>query len=397
MAEEKLVNLTIDGKKCQVPAGTTIHEAAGQVNINIPVICLHEGTTAEGICRQCVVEIDGWGRLAPSCITPVAEGMVVETDNERVNRSRRTILEMLNASVDISRSPALLKQMERYSADADRFPGAKKRGGEVLDDNPFYVRDYSQCILCWRCVQVCADDMQYTYALGLGGRGHDSRVATFFDNPMPDTTCVFCGNCVGVCPTKALQGKTEYLLEQGLQHDEIRARRRQERKGIVVTAYYHDFWFMPAPFFEKCGYSRVGEITEVTDIGERKYMSDKAMLWKVFDDSAEPPGFRKQNYVFKPQEGKVVIFDVDVKGGVNLKKIFGENALSIFIAPPSIDELERRLISRATDDLETIKTRVAKAKEEMTYAEEFDQIIINDDLETAQKEIERIVRNFIEE
>ena len=97
------------------------------------------------------------------------------------------------------------------------------------------------------------------------------------------------------------------------------------------------------------------------------------------------------------QEGKVVIFDVDVKGGVNLKKIFGENALSIFIAPPSIDELERRLISRATDDLETIKTRVVKAKEEMTYAEEFDQIIINDDLETAQKEIERIVRNFIEE
>ena len=97
------------------------------------------------------------------------------------------------------------------------------------------------------------------------------------------------------------------------------------------------------------------------------------------------------------QEGKVVIFDVDVKGGVNLKKIFGENALSIFIAPPSIDELERRLISRATDDLETIKIRVAKAKEEMTYAEEFDQIIINDDLETVQKEIERIVRNFIEE
>lgn len=97
------------------------------------------------------------------------------------------------------------------------------------------------------------------------------------------------------------------------------------------------------------------------------------------------------------QEGKVVIFDVDVKGGVNLKKIFGEKALSIFIAPPSIDELERRLISRATDDLETIKIRVAKAKEEMTYAEEFDQIIINDDLETAQKEIERIVRNFIEE
>ena len=97
------------------------------------------------------------------------------------------------------------------------------------------------------------------------------------------------------------------------------------------------------------------------------------------------------------QSGKTVIFDVDVKGGISLKKYFGEKALSVFIMPPSIEELERRLVSRATDDPETIKTRVAKAKEEMTYAEEFDQIIINDDLETAQKEIERIVRNFIEE
>jgi guanylate kinase len=95
-------------------------------------------------------------------------------------------------------------------------------------------------------------------------------------------------------------------------------------------------------------------------------------------------------------EGKVVIFDVDVVGGVNLKKIFGEQALSIFIAPPSIEELERRLISRATDDLETIKTRVAKAKHEMSYADDFDVIVVNDDLEVSKKEIERLVENFIE-
>ena len=229
MANKTNITLKIEGKKCQVPEGTTILEAARSLDINIPVICLHEATTAEGLCRQCVVEIEGWGRLAPSCITPVAEDMVVETESERVVRSRRTILEMLNASADISRSPALQNQMERYQADPNRFPGAKKRQHDVLDDNPFYVRDYSQCILCWRCVQACADDMQHTYALALGGRGHDTKITTFFENPMPDTTCVFCGNCVGVCPTKALQGKTEYLLEQGLQHDEIRARRRQER------------------------------------------------------------------------------------------------------------------------------------------------------------------------
>jgi len=230
MDKEKLIQLTIDGKECQVPDGSTLLQAAKSLDINVPVICVHEATTSEGICRQCVVEIEGWGRLAPSCITPAAEGMVVFTESERVIRTRRTILEMLNASVDLSNSPQLQAQMEKYEVDPERFPGAKKREKEILDDNPFYVRDYSQCILCWRCVQACADDMQYTYALGIGGRGHESRITTFFDFPLPETTCVFCGNCVGVCPTKALQGKTEHLLEKGLQHHEIRARRREERQ-----------------------------------------------------------------------------------------------------------------------------------------------------------------------
>jgi len=230
MGTEK-IKLVIDAKEIIVDSGSTLLEAARAAGIEIPVICLHEATTPEGICRQCVVEVEGWGRLVPACITPAAEGLVVHTASERVVRTRRIILEMLAASVDISRSPELQRQIEQYGVDLERFPGAKKREHEILDDNPFYVRDYSQCILCWRCVQACADDMQYTYALGLGGRGHDSHISTFYDFPMPDTTCVFCGNCVAVCPTKALQDKTEYLVEKGLQHHEIRARRRQERQG----------------------------------------------------------------------------------------------------------------------------------------------------------------------
>ena len=230
MAEKGLIKLVIDGQVLTVEQGTTILEAARSAGIEIPVICLHDATTAEGLCRQCVVEVEGWGRLAPSCITPVAEGLDVQTASERVVRARKTILEMLNASVDLSRSPELQEQLEEYGADRDRFPGAKQRQHQILDDNPFYVRDYSQCILCWRCVQACADDMQYTYALGLGGRGHDSQITTFYEFPLPETTCVFCGNCIAVCPTKALQDKTEYLVEKGLQHNEIRARRRQERQ-----------------------------------------------------------------------------------------------------------------------------------------------------------------------
>ena len=95
--------------------------------------------------------------------------------------------------------------------------------------------------------------------------------------------------------------------------------------------------------------------------------------------------------------GKVVIFDVDVKGGISLKKYFSEKALAVFIMPPSVAELELRLIARGTDDLETIKTRVEKATHEMTFKDQFDQIVVNQDLDAAKKDIENIIENFLAE
>lgn len=94
-------------------------------------------------------------------------------------------------------------------------------------------------------------------------------------------------------------------------------------------------------------------------------------------------------------KGHVIVFDVDVKGGVSLKKYFGENALSVFIQAPSVEELRRRLIARATDTPEAIEERVAKAAEEMTYAPKFDRVLINDDLETAFREAEEMVNSFL--
>jgi len=96
------------------------------------------------------------------------------------------------------------------------------------------------------------------------------------------------------------------------------------------------------------------------------------------------------------EQGKVVIFDVDVKGGISLKKYFGDNAMSVFIEPPSVEELERRLILRNTDDAETIRTRVEKAEEEISYAKEFDKIVINTHLNEAKQEIESLIKKFIE-
>lgn len=231
MTDEKMITLTIDGQEVTVPEGTTIMEAAQQVNGDVPVICYHDATTANGLCRICAVDVDGGRILQPACITQCSDGISVETRNERVTRGRRTILEMLNASVDLSEAPEIQDMMQDYNADNQRFPDAKKRDHDVIDDNPFYVRDYSQCVLCWRCVQVCAEDAQFTFALTLGDRGHDTHVSTSFKIDMTDSPCVFCGQCIGVCPTGALKPKVEFGLEQGLSQDEIRQQTRRKRNG----------------------------------------------------------------------------------------------------------------------------------------------------------------------
>ena len=224
------VTLTIDGQTVAVPAGTTILQAARKAGTDIPTICYHDHCTANALCRICVVEVEGARVLAPACVAQVSHGMSVKTRGERVERSRRTILEMLDSAVDLSEAPEIQQFLGDYRAEAGRFPEAGRREHPVFDDNPMYIRDYSKCILCWRCVQVCADDAQFTYAINFEGRGFETRIGTFFDQPMPQTTCVFCGQCVGVCPTGALKPKREWLLQEGKTPDEIMQMTRDERR-----------------------------------------------------------------------------------------------------------------------------------------------------------------------
>jgi NADH dehydrogenase/NADH:ubiquinone oxidoreductase subunit G len=213
--------LTIDDQTVTVPAGTTILKAAGRVGKPIPTICYHDHCTGNGLCRICVVEVDGVRPLVPACLTPVRENMKVSTAGSRIRRSRRTILEMLASAIDLSEAPSIEQLIREEAADPMRFPQAERREHPLHDDNPMFLRDYSKCILCWRCVQVCAEDAQFTYAINFSGRGFDTSIGTFFDKAMPETTCVFCGQCVGVCPTGALKPKREFLLERGLTLDEI--------------------------------------------------------------------------------------------------------------------------------------------------------------------------------
>ncbi|MBL7164350.1 MAG: (2Fe-2S)-binding protein [Anaerolineales bacterium] len=234
MAEE-YIQLTINSTPISVPAGTTILDAAKDADIDIPVLCYFAHTTANGLCRLCVVEIEGSRMLQAACVAEAQDGAVVHTRSPNVERARRTILEMLVSTVDISESPELQELVVEYECFPERFEGGKKRQPAIIDDNPVYVRDYSQCVMCWRCVQVCADDAQFTYALNFSGRGFDTQIATFFDKPLTETTCVFCGNCIGVCPTGALKAKREHLLEQGVPPEKImeftrlKSKRKQSR------------------------------------------------------------------------------------------------------------------------------------------------------------------------
>jgi len=219
MAEE--IILKIDGQQVTVDPDTTLLDAAKQIGVNIPTICWHEVTTSYALCRICIVELEGQRTLQPACIIKAGADMNVNTRSERVVRARKTILEMLASSVDLSDAPEILSMMNEYSASPVRFPDAERREIEIKDDNPMYLRDYSKCVLCWRCVQVCADDVQYTYAINFNGRGYETEIGTFYNRSIPESTCVFCGQCVGVCPTGALKPKREFLLEMGTPADEI--------------------------------------------------------------------------------------------------------------------------------------------------------------------------------
>jgi len=138
-----------------------------------------------------------------------------DTDSERVQLSRRLVLELLGSSVDLSTAPEALEYIDRYDADPARFgPDAATVAQPVKIDNDLYVRDYSKCILCYKCVSACGTDHQNTFAIAVAGRGFGAHISTELDVTLPDSACVYCGNCIAVCPTGALMAVAEYEKRQ---------------------------------------------------------------------------------------------------------------------------------------------------------------------------------------
>lgn len=216
------VTLTIDGQSVTVPQGTTLLQAAQQLDKSIPTVCYHPHFTPPSLCRVCVVEVEKSRVLVQSCSRAAENGMVVLTDSPRVRLARKVLLEMLNSAVDLSDAPEIRANMETYHADPRRYgAGIKRRSFPLFDDNPFYIRDYNKCVMCWRCVQACGEDTQYTFAIHRAGRGFDAHISTFQGVPIPESTCVYCGNCVQACPSGALVPRREFWMEHGLDLKEL--------------------------------------------------------------------------------------------------------------------------------------------------------------------------------
>ena len=215
------VEVQIDGRKVSVPENATILDAARQLGIDTPTLCFLENLTPVNVCRVCVVELEGSRVLVPACSRKVEPGMKIKTDSERVRLSRRLVLEFLASSVDVSTAPSLQKYMKQYDADPRRFGSSATHAAEPPKiDNELYVRDYAKCILCYKCVEACGLDAQNTFAIGVAGRGFSAHIAAEFDVPLPESACVYCGNCIGVCPTGALMFKSEFDMRKAGKWDE---------------------------------------------------------------------------------------------------------------------------------------------------------------------------------
>jgi predicted molibdopterin-dependent oxidoreductase YjgC len=214
LAQLKLSTLTLDGEMVEFTEGETIYQVADRHRKEVPTLCYDDRLEAFGACRLCVVEVEGIRNPVASCTTKATAGMSVKTHTETIDKHRKTLLEMVaseNRSLEIDplsgyASQELTVLLDRYEARTGRFSGKKSGTSNTKDKNPFILRDYDNCISCYRCVRVCAEQ-EGDFAINVMGRGFGTQITTEFGNDLRDSQCTFCGQCVQTCPTGALGDK----------------------------------------------------------------------------------------------------------------------------------------------------------------------------------------------
>lgn len=207
------IKLTINGKEVEAPVGSTILQAAENAGISIPRLCYDPDLSPLGACRLCIVEVEGNRLLPASCVTPVSPGMIVYTESPKVVEARKTILKLLVANhpldcltCDKMGSCKLADYAYQYGVKNSPFRG-EMHNYAIDESNPFIIRDLNKCILCGACVRAC-EEMTGKDNLSYLNRGFQRKATTAGDVDYIDSDCVFCGQCVAVCPTGALTEKT---------------------------------------------------------------------------------------------------------------------------------------------------------------------------------------------
>ncbi|MEH6444214.1 MAG: formate dehydrogenase subunit alpha [Oceanospirillaceae bacterium] len=230
---DTMINIEIDGVAITVPEGTSVMRAASLNDINIPKLCATDSLEPFGSCRLCTVQIEGRRGYPASCTTPVAEGMQVTTQTEKLAKLRRNVMELYISDhpLDCLTCPANgdceLQDMAGAVGLRDvryGFSGDNHLDAEKDHSNPYFSFDPSKCIVCSRCVRAC-EEVQGTFALTIGGRGFESKVTAGVDQSFIDSDCVSCGACVQACPTSTLMEKS--VIDQG-----------QPEHSIVTTCAY---------------------------------------------------------------------------------------------------------------------------------------------------------------
>lgn len=204
----------LDGEPTPFTPGETVYEIATRLGKFVPTLCYDPRLQPFGACRLCVVEQKGSKNPVASCTTKAAPGMEITTSSERVEKFRKTLLEMVaseNPIIDVSplrsySSQELTLLVDQYGARTGRFAGAHSGHSRPDDTNPFLLRDYDLCISCYRCVRVCAEQ-EGDYAISVMNRGFHTQITTEFEGLLRNSACTFCGQCVQTCPTGALGDK----------------------------------------------------------------------------------------------------------------------------------------------------------------------------------------------
>jgi formate dehydrogenase major subunit len=203
--------ITLDGEAVRFEPGETLFEITDRCGRHVPTLCYDARLEAFGGCRLCVVEVEGWGNPVASCTTQAEAGMVVSTKGDRLEKHRKVLLEMVaseNREIDVDplsgfASQELAGLVDRYEARTGRFNGKTSGRSRQDDPNPFILRDYDNCISCYRCVRVC-EEQEGDYAISIRNRGFDTQITVEFGGVLKESECTFCGQCVQTCPTGAL-------------------------------------------------------------------------------------------------------------------------------------------------------------------------------------------------